>query len=76
MDIYAKKGHKVIAKHLDWGYDHDAATANEHLTQNGVYTVNYTYVGDWRTDVHLEEFECVEFNSVHFEDFEENTLTS
>jgi hypothetical protein len=71
MDIHAKKGHKVVASHLNWGYDGDKAAANEHLVEFSVYTVDHTDAGGWSTGVYLKEFEGVRFNSVHFEDFEE-----
>ena len=71
MNIYATKGHKVIAKNLDWGYPEDIRKAAKYLTPGGVYTVSYTDVGGWRTDVKLAEFDGVLFNSVHFEDFKE-----
>lgn len=33
MNIYATKGHKVIAKNLDWGYPEDIRKAAKYLTR-------------------------------------------
>ena len=74
MNIYADKGHKVVAKHFNDGYDSDIQKANDYLDFNRVYTVEYTDVGGWHTDVKLQEFDGITFNSVHFEDFVENNL--
>lgn len=68
MNIYANSGHKVVAKHLDWGYEPDKEQAHKYLEQDAIYTVSYTEVSSWHTDVYLEEIPGVKFNSVHFED--------
>lgn len=70
MNIYAKHGHKVVAKHLDWGYPLDAEKAIKYLTKEQEYTVDYTVVDSWSTEVLLVEFPDIAFNSVHFEDAE------
>ena len=68
MDIYATEGHKVIATDLDNGYPHHAELAKKHLTKGEIYTVDYTEVENWHTDVYLKEFPDIAFNVVHFED--------
>ena len=66
MDIYAKKGTKVIYTGKG-GYDHHKEHANRYLKIGKVYTVNYTDVSAWHTDVYLKEFPNEGFNSAHFE---------
>ena len=68
MNIHAKKGDKVIYKHPNSGYKHHQETARKHLVLNQVYTVERTEVGDWHTDVYLQEVPGIAFNSAHFED--------
>jgi hypothetical protein len=71
MNIYALEGHKVRCTNLTGGYDHHQETAKKHLAVGQEYTVEYTDVGSWHTDVYLKEFPDVNFNSVFFEDVTE-----
>lgn len=71
MNIYAKKGDKVKLKTLNAGYDSEKEIVLHYLVLNEVYTVSCTEVGDFHTDVYLEEFPGVCFNSVFFEDYKE-----
>lgn len=70
MNIYAKKGTKVIPlfenKEITGGYDGDKKHAMKFLKEGEFYTVDYTEVSSWHTDVFLEEFPGKAFNSVHF----------
>jgi hypothetical protein len=70
MNIYAKKGTKVIPifenGNIAGGYDSDKKYAMEFLKEGEFYTVDYTEVSSWHTDVFLEEFPGKKFNSVHF----------
>lgn len=67
MDIYAKKGTKV--KFLNYnGRESDLEYAQRYLEAGSEYTVDYTIVSGWSTDVVLEEFPCLKFNSVMFEE--------
>lgn len=70
MNVYAKKGTKVIPLfengNIAGGYVDDKKHAMKFLKEGGVYTVDYTQVGSWHTDVFLEEFPDKLFNSVHF----------
>lgn len=68
MNIYAMKGHKVKCETLEAGYDHHKRVAEKHLKVGNEYTVERTEVGGWHTDVYLQEFPDVAFNSVFFED--------
>jgi len=70
MNIYAKKGHKVVATKvgINSGYDHHKETAKKYLKAGKTYTVDYTDVNNWHTNVFLQEIPKVAFNSVHFED--------
>ena len=73
MDIYAKKGHKIIVteKSIENGYDSVKEHAKKHLEIGEMYTVHCTSVQGWSTTVYLEEFPDEEFNSVNFEDADE-----
>lgn len=68
MNIYARRGDKVIFRHPTSGYQYDQERAKQYLKLNKVYTVGSTYVVGWHTDVYLQEIQGVAFNSVHFED--------
>lgn len=68
MNIYAKHGDKVVCDTLDAGYDHHKEVAAKYLEVGKEYTIEETVVGDWYTDVYLQEFPGIEFNSVFFED--------
>lgn len=65
MDIYAKKGTKVMYTGKG-GYDSHKMHADMFLKVGSVYTVEFTEVGGWHTDVYLKEFPGEGFNSVHF----------
>lgn len=67
MDIYAEPGTEVVFNHPDAGYLGDKEQATEHLTVGETYTVEFTRVGAWRTDVGLVEVPNVLFNSVFFD---------
>ena len=68
MNIYAKKGDKVVVSNLTAGYEHDQQVAKNHLNIGEVYTVERTVVHSWYTDVYLLEIPGVKFNSVFFKD--------
>lgn len=74
MNIYAKKGTKIIGLFennvIIGGYELDKKNASEHIKEGEIYTVNYTDVGSWHTDVFLEEIQGRCFNSVHFADID------
>ena len=73
MNIYALEGHKVTCSTLDAGYENNKEVATKHLTVGNVYTVDYTNVDSWHTDVYLKEFPDVAFNSIFFEDADEQS---
>lgn len=68
MDIYAKKGHKVIFKYPDNGYTPDQEQAKKYLKVGETYTVNKTEVHSSTADVELIEIPGQYFNSVLFVD--------
>lgn len=70
MDIYTKPGALVRFAYPDNGYKHDKETAAKHLVFDTNYTVHDTVVHGWNTDVYLEGFPNIRFNSVMFEDVE------
>lgn len=65
MDIYSKEGTKVGYTGKG-GYDSDKEHANKYLKVGEIYTVDYTDVGSYHTNVYLKEFLNKSFNSVHF----------
>jgi hypothetical protein len=67
MDIYSKKGTKVIFNHPQAGYSHHIETAKKYLKIGEEYTVEKTAVGHFHTDVYLQEFPNIAFNSVMFD---------
>lgn len=71
MNIYAKKGDKVILtkESINNGHEHDINKCRRYLAESGVYTVHHTEVYSSSTDVYLEEIPGVYFNSVNFEDY-------
>ena len=67
MDIHKiKVGDKIIYSNPNAGYDYDRDLAKKWLKLNEVYTIANIVVGDWRTDIYLEEKEGIKFNSVSF----------
>lgn len=74
MNIYAKEGDKVIVtkKSINNGYECDKAKAQYLLEVGGIYTVDHTEVHSSCTDVYLKEFMHTSFNSVNFEDYNDD----
>tara|TARA_R110000868_G_scaffold320909_12_gene581952 strand:+ start:176 stop:385 length:210 start_codon:yes stop_codon:yes gene_type:complete len=68
MNIYAKHGDKVVCDTLDAGYKNDQEVASKYLKKGERYTIEETNVADWHTNVYLQEFPGIKFNSVFFED--------
>ena len=81
MNIYAIKGHKVRCITLSAGWKDESDFYKQFLTVGNVYTVDYTDVQNWNTNVYLEEIQNknkinnrISFNSVFFEDIEEQPI--
>lgn len=70
MDIYTKPGALVKYANPHAGYACDQETAAKYLVYGSNYTVAYTDVHNWHTDVFIEGFDGIRFNSVMFEDAE------
>lgn len=70
MNIYAEEGSEVFVTQetINNGYESDSQKAKKYLEIGRVYTVDYTEVGDWHTDVYLKQFPGINFNSVNFLD--------
>lgn len=68
MNIYAEHGDKVICSTFAAGYDYHKEVAAKYLKAGKEYTIEKTVVDNWHTDVYLQEFPGVKFNSVFFED--------
>ena len=73
MNIWALKGHRVKCGTLTAGYPSHQEVAQRHLELGKEYTVDRTEVDSWHTDVLLQEFPGVRFNSVFFEDAAEQS---
>jgi hypothetical protein len=75
MNIWALNGHKVIVTEdtINNGYECDKINVLKYLTVGTVYTVDYTDVHGWNTDVYLIEFPGLSFNSSSFEDVSEQS---
>lgn len=71
MNIYALKGHKVICETTQSGYNYQTEVAEKYLEVGKEYTVERTEVESWYTNVWLQEFPDVKFNSTCFEDVTE-----
>lgn len=67
MNIYAAPGSKIVFTG-EGGRDAERALARRLLTVGQAYTVKYTNVLNWSTEVYLEETDDGPFNSVMFED--------
>jgi hypothetical protein len=72
MNIYAQPGTRVLF-HNEGGYPFEKEKAAKILTVGEIYTVNRTDVHDSSTDVYLEGFGDIRFNSVQFSDVDEVT---
>lgn len=66
MNIYSQPGEKVIFSYPTAGHKHDQDKVLKYLTLNETYTVKELDVESYHTDVFLEEFPDIAFNSVHF----------
>lgn len=68
MEIYALKGYKVKVTEdtKNNGNSWDKEKIKEYLTLEKTYTVKYTHVHSYSTDVYLQEIPEVKFNSVNF----------
>ena len=75
MEIFAMEGYKVKVTEdtKNNGSDYDVELVNKHLTIGETYTVDYTIVHNFSTDVYLKEFPKIRFNSVNFEGVEEQS---
>jgi putative FmdB family regulatory protein len=74
MNIHSEPGSLVRFAHPNNGYKSESDLAKKHLTLNEIYTVQYTVVHNWSTDVRLLEVPDITFNSVCFEDYEDQML--
>lgn len=66
MDIYAPKGTKVKCTTLSAGYEIEQFKTKQYLEIGKEYTVEKTIVDRYRTEVYLQEFPDISFNSVFF----------
>jgi dCMP deaminase len=75
MNIYAEKGTKIIYTGKN-GTDYDKKYADTHLIVGVTYIVKKINVHNWSSTVELEELPGYEFNTVHFEEFNEIETTT
>jgi hypothetical protein len=68
MDINSPPGTKVTVseKSIRNGTDYNKDTARIHLKVGDIYTVDMTQISAWYTDVWVNEFPGIRFNSVQF----------
>lgn len=66
MDIKSEVGTKVIYKYPKNGSEYESDKAAETLLYNCIYTVKKINVGQSRSDVELEEYPGMEFNTIFF----------
>jgi len=66
MNIYAKKGTKVVFKFPENGYPYERKTAEKYLRVGETYTVESVIIDSWVSSVELQEIPNVRFNTVHF----------
>jgi hypothetical protein len=74
MNIYAPEGTKVKYTGQN-GSNNDQEYANKHLKIGNTYTIAFTDVDDYHTDVCLKEVPNQVFNSVHFTSFVKHEMT-
>ena len=65
MDIFSPKGTRVRYTGKG-GYETQRKKADEYLDVDAIYLVERTKVGGFHTDVYLQEFPDISFNSVMF----------
>jgi len=71
IDIHrTKTGNSIKFAHPTAGYQHDQDQAGEHLVVGEIYKVSRIDVHDWNTNIWLEGFPEVIFNSVMFDNVE------
>lgn len=76
MRIDCPEGTKVILGFPDHGYPHDQEMVKKHLKVGETYTVERTVIHNFNTDVYLKEIPGVPFNSVLFEEVENEHASS
>jgi hypothetical protein len=74
MEIYAKENDKIVYKNINSGHEHDQKEANKYLIAGNIYTVDYTHVESFHTDVYIKEVPNISFNSVMFEDVNDEEI--
>ena len=68
MNIDTRPGALVTFAYPTHGYKHDQELAAKQLVVGHNYTVARTEIHNWHTDVYLEGFGDIRFNSVVFMD--------
>lgn len=70
MNINAQEGDKVIITEdsIENGYEFDKHRTKNHLKIGDIYTIDYSIIHKWSTEVFIKEVPNVSFNSVNFED--------
>jgi hypothetical protein len=75
MNIWALEGHRVTVTEetAKYGDEFDQKQVEDNLKVGETYTVEFTIVGGFSTEVKLQELDGILFNSVNFEDVEEQS---
>jgi hypothetical protein len=63
--IYCEKGDRIVFINYN-GSEYDLKKAQQYLNEGQYYTVNKIDIGSWCSDIYLEEFPDINFNSVMF----------
>lgn len=69
MDIRTSPGSKVCFSNPSFGYPFEGKYAQQHLSIGALYTVKETVIHSSSTEVILEEFPGLSFNSVLFSNY-------
>ncbi len=67
IDIFSiKPGDRVAYSFPNNGYESHQLTASKYLNLNQVYIVSHVKIDNWHTDINLEDYPNIAFNSVMF----------
>ena len=71
MDILSGPGTKVVFENPQNGHPEDKELASKYLEVDGIYTVEKIKAKSWHSEVFLEEVQGIAFNTVLFENKQE-----
>lgn len=76
MNINAEPGTKITVteRSINNGYQGDKESANKYLRVGNIYTLNNVDISPFVTYIEVEELPNLIFNSIHFEDIEDEKI--